>query len=44
MDVYNLIEGQVGTTGEVEVGNVIYETKRSADSRQTLEISARFQK
>lgn len=42
MDIYNLIEGQVGTTGEVEVGNVIYETKRSADSKQTLEISARF--
>ena len=42
MDIYNLIEGQVGTTGEVEVGNVIYETKRSADSKETLEISARF--
>jgi hypothetical protein len=42
MDIYNLIEGQVGTTGEVEVGNVIYETKRSADSRQTLEITAQF--
>jgi len=42
MDIYNLIEGQVGTTGEVEIGNVIYETKRSADSKQTLEITAHF--
>ena len=44
VDVYYVIEGEVETTGEKKIGNVIFEAKRSSDPMLVFEITARFKK
>jgi tetratricopeptide (TPR) repeat protein len=42
LDLYPIIEGNVDTVDKKEIGDVIFETKRTGDSKQTLEITANF--
>ena len=44
MEVYYVIEGEITTTGKQEIGNVIFETKRSEAPTPSLEIWAHFNK
>jgi hypothetical protein len=44
MKVYQVIEGQSETSGEKEIGDVVFETKRTGDSKETLEFTAEYKK
>ena len=42
LGVYYVIEGEIETTGEQEIGNVIFETRRIEAPAPVFEVTARF--
>lgn len=42
--VYYVIEGEITTTGEQEIGNVVFTTSRSAAATPVFEVTARFKR
>lgn len=44
LDVYYVIEGDIATTGEQEIGNVVFTTSRSEAATPVFEVTARFKR
>jgi tetratricopeptide (TPR) repeat protein len=44
LDIYYVIEGVIEATGEQEIGNVIFETRHSADPTPVFKVTARFKR